>query len=107
VNVAPKPAPDALPLPEAWGVPAPDAPAPLPPPGADGLPCIELEHSKVLARLRYKEDDRTLVVEFRGGAAYRYFGVSRDDYTRLATAASPGARFSSDIQPYHEFERLA
>jgi hypothetical protein len=93
-------------LPEAWATPAPAAP-PLPPPGADGLPCIELEQSKVLARLRYKEDDRTLIVEFRSGAVYRYFGVSRDDYTKLATSASPGARFNTDIQPYHEFERLA
>lgn len=98
-------APDALPLPDAWA--APVTAAPLPPPGEDGLPCIELEHSKVLARLRYKEQDRTLIVEFRGGAVYRFFGVSRDDYTKLATSSSPGARFNSDIQPYHEFERLA
>lgn len=98
--------PDALPLPDAWAA-APSPAQPLPPPGEDGLPCIDLERSKVLARLRYKETDRTLIVEFRGGAVYRFFGVSRDDYTRLATAASPGARFTSDIQPYHEFERLA
>jgi hypothetical protein len=95
--------PDALP--EAWANPVPTPP--LPPPGTDGLPCIELEHSKVLARLRYREDDRTLIVEFRSGAVYRFFGVSRDDYTKLATSASPGARFNADIQPYHEFERLA
>ncbi len=103
VNVATTP--DALPLPDAWATPAPVAP--LPPPGEDGLPCIELEQSKVLARLRYREADRTLIVEFRSGAVYRFFGVSRDDYTKLATSASPGARFNTDIQPYHEFERLA
>ena len=79
----------------------------IPPPGEDGLPTIELEHSKVIARLRYKEADRTLIVEFRSGAVYRYFGVSRDDYTKLATASSPGARFNQDIAPYHENERLA
>ena len=72
----------------------------------EGLPGIELPHSKVLVRLRYKEADRTLIVEFRSGAVYRYFGVSRDDYAKLATAASPGARFNADIQPYHEAERL-
>lgn len=94
--------PDALP--EAWATPVPEK---LPPPGTDGLPTVELEQSKVLARLRYKESDRTLIVEFRSGAVYRFFGVPRDDYTTLATSASPGARFSSHIQPYHEFERLA
>ena len=91
-------------LPDAWATPVPTK---VPPPGTDGLPTLELEHSKVLARLRYSEPDRTLVVEFRSGAVYRYFGVSRDDYTKLATSASPGARFNQDIQPYHESERLA
>lgn len=93
--------PDALP--EAWATPAePGLPADV-----LGLPAVELEHSKVLARLRYRPEDRTLVVEFRSGAVYRYFGVSRDDYTTLATSASPGARFTQHIQPYHECERLA
>jgi hypothetical protein len=90
-------------LPDAWATPVPTK---VPPPGTDGLPAIELEHSKVIARLRYREDERTLLVEFRSGAVYRYFGVSRDDYTKLATSASPGARFNQDIQPYHESERL-
>lgn len=67
---------------------------------------MELPHSKALARLRYNEADRTLIAEFRNGSRYRYFGVSRDDYTKLATAASPGARFNQDIAPYHEFEEL-
>lgn len=73
----------------------------------DGLPGIELETSTALARLRYDEANRELWVEFRSGALYRYFGVSRADYTKLATAASPGARFNTDIQPYHEMERIA
>jgi hypothetical protein len=95
------PVPDALP--DAWAAPVAQ---PVPPPGTDGLPTIELEHSKVLVRLRYREDDRTLIVEFRSGAVYRFFGVSRDDYTTLATSKSPGQRFNEHIQPYHEVERL-
>ena len=98
--------PDALP--DAWANPVPQAPPA--PPGTDetdGLPSIELPQSKVLLRLRYREADRTLLVEFRSGAVYRYFGVSRDDYTTLATSASPGARFNGNIAPYHECERLA
>jgi len=94
--------PDALP--EAWANPVPER---IPAPGEDGLPSVELEQSKVLLRLRYRESDRTLIVEFRSGAVYRFFGISRDDYTTLATSSSPGARFSTHIQPYHEFERLA
>jgi hypothetical protein len=90
-------------LPDAWATPTATK---VPPPGTDGLPTIELEHSKVIARLRYNEADRTLLVEFRSGAVYRYFGITRDDYTKLATSASPGARFNESIQPYHESERL-
>jgi hypothetical protein len=89
-------------LPEAWATPAKPSSAP---PKPDAF-TIELAQSKAIARLRYEDADRALVVEFRNGTAYRYFGVSRDDYTKLATAASPGARFNSHIQPYHEYERL-
>ncbi|MCA1818607.1 MAG: KTSC domain-containing protein [Thermoplasmatota archaeon] len=89
-------------LPEAW---AATAPTPAREPGE--LPAMELEHSKAIARLRYHPEARTLTVEFRNGSVYRYFGVSRDDYTKLATSASPGARFNADIAPYHENERLA
>lgn len=91
-------------LPEAWATPAK---------GSGGASrakpdafTIELPQSKAIARLRYEEADKALVVEFRNGTIYRYFGVSRDDYTKLATSASPGARFNQDIQPYHEYERI-
>ena len=90
-------------LPDAWVAAA--KPATLPQEDAE-LPAIELEQSKAIARLRYRTTDNTLVVEFRNGTVYRYFGVSRDDYTKLATSASPGARFNQVIQPYHEFERV-
>lgn len=91
-------------LPDAWAAPTPSKPAAS---SADELPPIELPTSKVLERLRYNPTDRTLVVEFRSGAVYRFFGVSQDDYTVLATSSSPGARFNTNIQPYHEFERVA
>lgn len=90
-------------LPEAWATPA----TPAPPPRREGAHTIELPQSKAIARLHWEEAERALVVEFRNGTAYRYFGVSRDDYTTLATSASPGARFNQHIQPYHEFERVA
>ena len=89
-------------LPEAWAAPAPAAAAPK----RDAAFTIELPQSKAIARIHYEEAQRSLVVEFRNGTVYRYFGISRDDYTKLATAASPGARFNQDIQPYHEYERL-
>lgn len=89
-------------LPEAWAKPAKSTTA-APKPDAF---TIELPQSKAIARLRYEEADKALVVEFRSGKAYRYFGVSRDDYTKLATSASPGARFNEAIQPYHEHEQL-
>lgn len=90
-------------LPEAWATPAKPSAASAPKPDAF---TIELGQSKAIARLRYEEADRALVVEFRNGTVYRYLGVTRDDYTKLATAGSPGARFNSHIQPYHEYERL-
>jgi hypothetical protein len=95
--------PDALP--DAWANPVPPPPPPKAPEGE--LPAIELTQSKVLARLRYDPAALSLVAEFRNGSVYRYFGVSRDDYTVLATSASPGARFNTNIAPYHEHERLA
>ena len=92
-------------LPDAWANPVP---ARRPAAAANGeLPPIELPQSKALARLRYNPKDQTLVAEFRNGSVYRYFGVSVDDYTVLATSASPGARFNANIAPYHEHERLA
>lgn len=92
-------------LPDAWATPAPTAKPATPAEGE--LPPIELPQSKALARLRYNPNGKTLVAEFRNGSIYRYFGVSPDDYTVLATSASPGARFNSNIAPYHEHERLA
>ena len=89
-------------LPEAWTATAKPSSGP---PREDAF-TLDLPQSKAIARLRYEETDRALVVEFRNGTVYRYFGVSRDDYTKLATSASPGARFNQDIQPYHEFERI-
>jgi hypothetical protein len=89
-------------LPEAWATPAKP---PQAKPRSDAF-TIDLPQSKAIARIHFEEADRALVVEFRNGTVYRYFGVSRDDYTKLATSASPGVRFNQDIQPYHEFERL-
>ena len=91
-------------LPDAWATPAPAAKPTAP---AGELPPIELTQSKALARLRYNPTDQSLVAEFRNGSVYRYFGVSRGDYTVLASSASPGARFNTNIAPYHEHERLA
>ena len=90
-------------LPEAWATPA----APPPAPRRDGAYTIELPQSKAIARLHYEPATRSLVVAFRNGSAYRYFGVEVTDYTKLATSASPGARFNQDIAPYHEHERIA
>lgn len=90
-------------LPDAWVSAA--KPARLTKEDED-LPALELEHSKAIARLRYRPSDSTLLVEFRNGTIYRYFGVPRDDYTKLATSASPGQRFNAFIQPYHEYERV-
>lgn len=90
-------------LPDAWArAAAPQRRATLP---ADA-PAIELPKSKVLARLRYQPADRTLVVEFRSGAVYRYHGVGAEDYQALANAESPGARFNTHIAPHHEAERI-
>lgn len=91
-------------LPDAWAAPPSAVSPPLP---AEGAFTIELPQSKAIARIHYEAEQRSLVVEFRNGTAYRYFGVSRDDYTTLATSASPGLRFNTHIQPYHEFERVA
>ncbi|HUR61905.1 MAG TPA: KTSC domain-containing protein [Candidatus Thermoplasmatota archaeon] len=89
-------------LPEAWT----KAPARTLPPEVQALPALELPRSKALARLRYDPSTRNLIAEFRNGGIYRYFGVSQEDYEKLAASPSPGARFNENIQPYHEFEEL-
>lgn len=90
-------------LPEAWANPAPPRPAPP----IDWSGALELPNSRVIARLRYEPDANSLLVGFRNGAVYRYFGVSPEDYAKLAEAPSPGARFNQDIAPYHETERIS
>lgn len=90
-------------LPDAWAAPAkPKGPKAAP---VDDAPAIELK-SSVLARIRYHAADRALVAEFRNGSVYRYHGVSAEDFDALAKAPSPGARFNTDIVPYHEAERV-
>lgn len=91
-------------LPDAWAAPVP-ARRVTPPTAAERL--LDLPKSKVIARLRYHAEARELVVEFRNGSAYRYFGVLPEAFDALAAAPSPGARFNQDIAPYHEHERIA
>ena len=92
-------------LPDAWAAPAkPKGRKAAGPPG--DAQAIELK-SSVLARIRYDAGERVLVAEFRNGSVYRYLGVSPEDFDALAKAPSPGARFNTNIVPYHEAERVA
>lgn len=90
-------------LPDAWANPSP----PRPPAAVGEGTVLELPKSRALSRLIYHATERTLTVEFRSGAIYRFYGVLQADFDQLAAAPSPGARFNQHIQPYHEWERIA
>jgi lysyl-tRNA synthetase class 2 len=61
--------------------------------------------SSAIASVSYKEDKRTLDVQFREGDTYRYIHVPKFVYHELLSAESAGA-FWNQIKDNYEFTRL-
>ena len=53
--------------------------------------------SRTVAKIRYRPD-RTLDIELRNGAVYRYFVVPRRIVEGFLGAESPGAFFNSEVR---------
>lgn len=63
--------------------------------------------STVLASITYDEPNQLLLVEFRGGAIYCYFGVPLTVHEGLLAAPSKGAHFNRFVRAQFSFTRLA
>lgn len=53
----------------------------------------------------YGNRDRTLEVEFRNGAVYRYLGVPRTVHEALMKAESKGSFFNLHVRESYPYER--
>lgn len=66
---------------------------------------IPVESASV-ASVGYAVDVRTLEVEFRSGAVYRYFDVPAEIYGGFVVARSKGAYFSSAVKGQFGYARI-
>ena len=62
--------------------------------------------STVLASITYDEPNQLLLVQFRGGAIYCYFGVPLTVHQGLLAAPSKGAYFNRFVRAQFPFARL-
>jgi lysyl-tRNA synthetase, class II len=62
--------------------------------------------STVLASITYDQPHQLLLVEFRGGAIYCYFGVPLTVHLGLLAAPSKGAYFNRFVRAQFSFTRL-
>jgi hypothetical protein len=63
--------------------------------------------SAVLKSVGYDATHRTLDVELRSGAVYRYFDVPPDVHHRLLAAESRGRAYDQEVKkPGFRFERI-
>lgn len=78
------------------------------PPGAeaDAAPKKVAVKSSVIATVAYDEEAKTLDIEFRSGAVYRYAGVPADIFQKLLAAGSKGRFFGGHIRNHFEAERI-
>jgi hypothetical protein len=71
-----------------------------------GLMDRQLVISSELHSVGYDDANRLLEVEFRTGGVYHYFGVPRQAYDALMTAASKGRFFNTQIKPAYPCMRV-
>jgi KTSC domain len=71
---------------------------------------VKSVESTTLVAVGYDKTDETLQLEFRSGAAYRYFGVPGSVYEALTAAPSKGKYFNEAIRgrfPYSLISRTS
>ena len=54
--------------------------------------------SRLISRIGYVEDERTLKIWFRAGPLYCYFDVPRDAFEALKESLSPGRHYNAHIK---------
>ena len=63
--------------------------------------------STVLESAVYEEDARVLVITFRGGRSYEYYGVNAGVFHDLLRAEHKGKYFNAHIRNVYECERVS
>ena len=63
--------------------------------------------STVLESTLYEEEAKVLVVTFRGGRSYEYYGVNAGVYQNLLRAEHKGKYFNAHIRNVYECERVS
>lgn len=62
--------------------------------------------SSNLLGVAYDEDAQELFVEFKGGAKYRYDGVSPEEYESFMGSSSKGQYFAQNIKDNYPYQRV-
>lgn len=62
--------------------------------------------SVVLDSVLYEEEARVLVITFRDGTSYEYYGVGGDVFQGLLNAADKGRYFNASIRNAYESRRI-
>jgi len=70
-----------------------------------GVERVAVESSSLLS-IGYDQKARTLEIEFRSGARYRYLAVPATVFEELKKAPSKGRYFAQSIRGRYEFQRL-
>ncbi len=63
--------------------------------------------SSSIACVAYSPQSRTLEIEFRNGARYRYFEVPREAFKEILAAESKGRYFHRSIRRSYAYERIS
>ena len=63
--------------------------------------------SSTLESVLYEEEAEVLVVTFRGGRSYEYYGVDAGVYQNLMRAEHKGKYFNAHIRNVYECERIS
>ena len=62
--------------------------------------------SSNVAAIGYDHDENVLVVEFHGGATYRYQNVPENVYEGMKEAESIGKFLNSQVKGVYEYEKV-
>ena len=65
----------------------------------------EIESSNI-TKTEYNLDEKTLIVDFKNGAKYKYENVPHQIYTRFRMSESQGKFFSKEISKNYKYEKL-
>lgn len=62
--------------------------------------------SSNLDSVDYDEESETLIIKFRNGGIYKYFGVPKNIYLNLINAPSKGKYFHNFIKDIYKYQKI-